>query len=744
MTYKGQKRELDDVLKQEAKRVMSVADFFRRGVSGPTEKPPPVVKREASPVKAVVKTEPVESPQKTKKSTNLEGKTLVFTGNMSIDREKAVDMAVAAGAKVTSAVSGKTSYLVVGSVLEDGRAIEEGSKYRKMKQLRSEGKAGPTMLNEEEFLNLLGHSGGISVAKETLPTKAAVRPVSTGTSIPALWVDKYEPTSLKEYVGNSSTVKKVLDWLSRWKNSGHSKPSGGYKPSNYPGRGGNTEAKAILLSGPPGIGKTLLARLACMETGFQPVEYNASDYRSKSAVELIASTLSGSAFTFAYTASEKHPKGLVGLAHQCLVMDECDGMSAGDRGGNQALIQLIKKSSIPVICICNDRMSPKVRSLANHCYDLKMTRPTRSEVVARANQILAAEGMRDQVPQSLVEQIVDGSDCDIRQVVNQLEGDSFHWKSTVLSYERKDRSTMLTAFEACRLILSPKPEMTVTDRLDMFFVDYDLIPLMMQQNYLKCFQPGDLKKIPRSAQLLSFGDVISRNIRAEQNWTLLSEFGLIGNVFVPPKMEPGFSPFPEFPMWLGKYSTTRKSARIAQELECVVSSASTVTARNILTSNYAHVLYGHFVKELGKAASDSTRGDNVELPTLDRFGVNKNDLLELLTELLLPWQEDIFAERFDAKTKASITRICNAHHMALKSGGAHFRHLKSAGGGGVALSLAVSDERADSVKAESASVSENEGEDGESKAVKKEAEALVKVATSKKAAAKKTKSKKSS
>ena len=274
----------------------------------------------------------------------------------------------------------------------------------------------------------------------------------------------------------------------------------------------------------------------------------------------------------------------------------------------------------------------------------------------------------------------------------------------------------------------------------MFFVDYDLIPLMIQQNYVKCFQPGEIRQMKKSASLISYGDVISRNIRAEQNWTLLSEFGLIGNVFVPPKMEAGMSPYPDFPMWLGKYSTTRKSARIAQELQCVVSSASTITSRNIIKSNYAHVLYVHFVNELMKAARDAGNSDQVDLPTLDRFGVSKNDLLELLTELLLPTQPDIYAEKVDTKTKAAITRLCNAHHMALKSGGAHFRQLKSAGG--VTLSLSVADERGD-VKLESGVVSE--GEDGESaKPSKKETDVLVKASTVKKAAAKKPRATKKS
>lgn len=43
-----------------------------------------------------------------------------------------------------------------------------------------------------------------------------------------------------------------------------------------------------------------------------------------------------------------------------LIMDEMDGLSAGDRGGSQALIKLMETTQCPVICICNDRMHPKV------------------------------------------------------------------------------------------------------------------------------------------------------------------------------------------------------------------------------------------------------------------------------------------------------------------------------------------------------------------------------------------------
>lgn len=57
-------------------------------------------------------------------------------------------------------------------------------------------------------------------------------------------------------------------------------------------------------------------------------------------------------------------------------MDEVDGMAGNeDRGGIQELILLIKNTQTPIICMCNDRTHQKMRSLVNHCFDLRFIRP---------------------------------------------------------------------------------------------------------------------------------------------------------------------------------------------------------------------------------------------------------------------------------------------------------------------------------------------------------------------------------
>ena len=47
----------------------------------------------------------------------------------------------------------------------------------------------------------------------------------------------------------------------------------------------NPNARAVLLSGPPGIGKTSAARIVCAQLGYEVIEKNASDVRNKGAIE---------------------------------------------------------------------------------------------------------------------------------------------------------------------------------------------------------------------------------------------------------------------------------------------------------------------------------------------------------------------------------------------------------------------------------------------------------------------------
>ena len=92
--------------------------------------------------------------------------------------------------------------------------------------------------------------------------------------------------------------------------------------------------------------------------------------------------------------------GLSGVAGGavCVVRsDVCGGCpcaaAAGDRGGVSELIDTIKRSKIPIICICNDKYNQKLRSLRNHCLELEFRKPTEPQIATRMQAVCAAERM---------------------------------------------------------------------------------------------------------------------------------------------------------------------------------------------------------------------------------------------------------------------------------------------------------------------------------------------------------------
>ena len=90
------------------------------------------------------------------KTTNpLYGKTIVFTGDLSISRDDAFQIAVNCGAIVKTSISRKVDYLVVGTqdvslVGEDGLS----SKQEKALDMNATGKAHIEFINEQQFFSL--------------------------------------------------------------------------------------------------------------------------------------------------------------------------------------------------------------------------------------------------------------------------------------------------------------------------------------------------------------------------------------------------------------------------------------------------------------------------------------------------------------------------------------------------------------------------------------------------------------
>ena len=114
----------------------------------------------------------------------------------------------------------------------------------------------------------------LCITHSTIPCRAAP-PASS-----QLWTTKYAPTNLKEICGNKANVERLGDWLEAWPKL--------YKDGfKKPGKDGLGIYRAVLISGPPGIGKTTAAHLVAKLKGYDVVEMNATDTRSKKLIQVI-------------------------------------------------------------------------------------------------------------------------------------------------------------------------------------------------------------------------------------------------------------------------------------------------------------------------------------------------------------------------------------------------------------------------------------------------------------------------
>lgn len=482
-----------------------------------------------------------------------------------------------------------------------------------------------------------------------------------------LWVDKYRPTSLKTIIGQQgeqSCANKLLRWLQNW----HKSPAGDKKHAKlakFAGKDDGSSFKAALLSGPPGVGKTTTASLVCQELGYSYVELNASDTRSKNSLkEIVAESLNNTSIKGFYSSGAAHS---VGIKH-ALIMDEVDGMAGNeDRGGIQELIGLIKHTKIPIICMCNDRNHPKIRSLVHYCFDLRFQRPRVEQIKGAMLSIAFKEGLK--IPPPAMNEIILGANQDIRQVLHNLS----MWcaQSKALTYDqaktdshRAKKDIKLGPFDVARKVFAVGEEtahMSLVDKSDLFFHDYSIAPLFVQENYVHV-KPvaagGDMKKhlmlLSKAADSICDGDLVDHQIRSKQNWSLLPMQAIYASVLPGELMRGYMTQFPSFPSWLGKHSSTGRHDRIVQDL-ALHTSLRTYSSKRTLNMDYLSHMRDALVQPL---TSQGVGGVQDVVALMDTYYLMKDDFENIMEVSSWGGKPSLFS-KLDPKVKAAFTRAYN-------------------------------------------------------------------------------------
>ncbi|TYZ66262.1 hypothetical protein PybrP1_008194 [[Pythium] brassicae (nom. inval.)] len=282
-------------------------------------------------------------------------------------------------------------------------------------------------------------------------------------------------------------------------------------------------------------------------------------------------------------------------------------------------------------------------------------------------EIGALEGL--EVEKNAIEEAAERCGNDIRQLITQMQ----KWKLTTskvtyadlvnpASQHNKDESLRLNPFSATQQIF--QRDASFDARNEAYFVDYDFMPLMVQENYIQSIMSNrnssdeKLEAAMHASAFISESDLVAARVRSEQRWDLLTKQAAL-NVGAC-VYAAGFIGHPEFSRWLGKNSSAGKSKRLLSELS-VRMRAHASGSREVIRMDYVPYMKEILLQKL--LSGDEQIEQVIEL--LDACEISREDLTESMESFKFPGVKRHSYSELDAKAKTAFTRQYNkAVHKA--------------------------------------------------------------------------------
>ena len=204
----------------------------------------------------------------------------------------------------------------------------------------------------------------------------------------SLWVEKFRPSKLEDYVGNEHLKSKVEGYLE------------------------SGDVPHLLLYGRAGTGKTTLAKLIVKSVDCDYMVINASDENN-------VDTVRNKVKNFASSMGFKKWK--------IIILDEFDYMSPNAQAILRNLMETFSQHC-RFILTCN-YVEKVIDPIQSRCQSFQIIPPTKKDVAVQISKILGAEGVSFE-PKELVP-IIDAGYPDIRKIINTCQMNSVKGKLQV-------------------------------------------------------------------------------------------------------------------------------------------------------------------------------------------------------------------------------------------------------------------------------------------------------------------------